>query len=178
MAEIRSRKIDNYNGHSHFHLLWSPEFLRPYRCVGIMQIMHSVSGIITISTYTDTFMEVLRGHIYSLDWWLIFIWQLASAHTGNRISPEYQSIIQGVVMASASLLSPFIFMKFRKRTVYATCTVVASLSMASGKIYTFISSDYQGMILTFFQLLYSITCLAYLQKRREIIWQATYSLFH
>ena len=43
---------------SHLHFLMSPDFLKPFRCVGILNMMFSVSGMFTISTYTDTFMEV------------------------------------------------------------------------------------------------------------------------
>ena len=59
---------------------------------------------------------------------------MASGHAGKSISPEQQAIIEGVVEVIASIFSPLAFLKFRKRTIYIMCTVVASLSMAAGKI--------------------------------------------
>ena len=59
---------------------------------------------------------------------------MASEHAGNTISPEYQAIVEGVLMLIASILAPITFMNFRKRTAYIICTVIASLSMACGKI--------------------------------------------
>ena len=59
---------------------------------------------------------------------------MASENAGNSISPEYQAIVEGVLMVIASILAPITFMKFRKRTAYTICTVVASLSMATGKV--------------------------------------------
>ena len=57
-AENRSRKINIDSQCSHLHFLVSSDFLVPLRCVGISYMMFSVSGIYTIGTYTDTFMEV------------------------------------------------------------------------------------------------------------------------
>ena len=36
----------------------SPAFLRPFRCIGILQMLHNMAGFLIISTYTDTFLEV------------------------------------------------------------------------------------------------------------------------
>ena len=58
IAENRSRKVNTDRQCSHLHFLVSSEFLMPLRCVGILYMMFSVSGIYTIGTYTDTFMEV------------------------------------------------------------------------------------------------------------------------
>ena len=55
MAEDRFMKIDKER---HVPLLLSDDFLRPFKCVGILRMMFSLSGIYTINTYTDTFMEV------------------------------------------------------------------------------------------------------------------------
>ena len=55
MAEDRFKKIDKER---HVHFLLSVDFLRAFKCVGILRMMFSLSGIYTINTYTDTFMEV------------------------------------------------------------------------------------------------------------------------
>ena len=39
-------------------VLRSPTFLRPFRCAGILFMLYSMSGIMIVSTYTDTFFEV------------------------------------------------------------------------------------------------------------------------
>ena len=39
-------------------VLMSPAFLRPFRCVGILYMIHVMSGFMLVSTYTDTFLEV------------------------------------------------------------------------------------------------------------------------
>ena len=64
---------------------------------------------------------------------------MASEHAGNSISPEqHQAKVEGVLMVIASFLAPITFIKFRKRTAYIICTVVASLSMTCGKIETLV----------------------------------------
>ena len=57
-AENTCRKVNTDSYCSHLHFVMSPDFLMPFRCVGILYMMFSVSGIYTIGTYTDTFMEV------------------------------------------------------------------------------------------------------------------------
>ena len=39
-------------------VLMSPDFLRPFRCVGILYFLFNMSGMLIIATYTDTFLEV------------------------------------------------------------------------------------------------------------------------
>ena len=58
VAENRSRKVNTVSHCSHLQFVTSSDFLIPLRCVGILYMMFSVSGIYTIGTYTDTFMEV------------------------------------------------------------------------------------------------------------------------
>ena len=36
----------------------SPDFLRPFRCVGVLYFLYNMSGLLMIATYTDTFLEV------------------------------------------------------------------------------------------------------------------------
>ena len=57
---IFNKNVKNYDDSlfGHLHFLKSPDFLRSFRCVGILTMVYSVCGIYTISTYTDTFMEV------------------------------------------------------------------------------------------------------------------------
>ena len=55
MAEGRFKKVDK---EKHVLFLLSVDFLRAFKCVGILRMMFSLSGIYTINTYTDTFMEV------------------------------------------------------------------------------------------------------------------------
>ena len=40
-------------------VLMSPAFLRPFKCIGILQMLYNMSGFLIIHTYTDTFLEVL-----------------------------------------------------------------------------------------------------------------------
>ena len=58
VAENRSRKVNTVSHRSHLEFVTSSDFLIPLKCVGILYMMFSVSGIYTIGTYTDTFMEV------------------------------------------------------------------------------------------------------------------------
>ena len=58
VAENRSRKVNTVSYCSHLQFVTSSDFLVPLRSVGILYMMFSVSGIYTIGTYTDTFMEV------------------------------------------------------------------------------------------------------------------------
>ena len=39
-------------------VLMSPDFLRPFRCIGILQMLYNMAGFLIISSYTDTFLEV------------------------------------------------------------------------------------------------------------------------
>ena len=42
----------------HLQVLLSPAFLRPFRCVGILFILHNMAGIMVVNSYTATFLEV------------------------------------------------------------------------------------------------------------------------
>ena len=54
-----AEKNDSQNGFcGNLRVLRSPAFVRPFRCVGILFILYSMSGILIVSTYTDTFFEV------------------------------------------------------------------------------------------------------------------------
>ena len=44
--------------HGILQVLMSPAFLKPFRCIGILEIMYMMSGISLITTYTNTFLEV------------------------------------------------------------------------------------------------------------------------
>ena len=44
-------------------VLKSPAFLRPFKCIGILQMLYNMSGFLIISTYTDTFLEV-KKHLF------------------------------------------------------------------------------------------------------------------
>ena len=49
---IKNEFCENLN------VLMSPDFLRPFRCVGILYFLFNMSGMLIIATYTDTFLEV------------------------------------------------------------------------------------------------------------------------
>ena len=129
-----SKKKNSFWGN--LQVLISPAFLRPFRCVGILFILYSMSGILIVSTYTDTFFEV-----YSCLFWLhcfnnlmnVF-WQLASKEAKTSIPAEYQAIIHGALELAASLLGPIILTKVHKRTAFILCGALAALSIAVGSI--------------------------------------------
>ena len=60
MAENRLNNNKKYDDSicSDLHFLTSPDFLRSFGCVGILTMIYNVCGIPTMSTYTNTFMEV------------------------------------------------------------------------------------------------------------------------
>ena len=52
----KSRSCENLK------VLKSPDFLRPFRCVGILYILYNMTSVLIIAKYTDTFLEVCNVH--------------------------------------------------------------------------------------------------------------------
>ena len=52
-------------------VLKSPAFLKPFKCIGILQMLYNMSGFLIISTYTNTFLEVNKHLLWFLVWFLV-----------------------------------------------------------------------------------------------------------
>ena len=120
-------------------VLKSPDFLRPFRCVGILYILYNMTSVPIIAKYTDTFLEVMYIKISAyidiscLDIDKICSEQLSSVNERTSIPTEQLAIIHGTFKLAASLLGPMIFTKFRKKTAFIMCGTLAALSLAPGK---------------------------------------------
>ena len=158
-----NRASSNPNPHfcGRLQILKTTEFLRPFKCVGLIYILMNMSGITIILSYTATFLEArqcLCLLLFAAE--LIIISKTQSASGENfDIPPQKQAIILGASILSASLTAPFILMKVPKKMVFIVSGSIASLSQAASKILWQVMNVFVKLQLCFFFLVVAIFSL-------------------
>ena len=132
----RASSNQNQNFCGRLQILKTTEFLRPFKCVGLIYILMNMSGITIILSYTATFLEArqcLCLLLFAAE--LIIISKTQSASGENfDIPPQKQAIILGAFILLASLTAPFIVMKVPKKMVFIISGSISFLSQAASKL--------------------------------------------
>ena len=158
-----NRASSNPNPHfcGRLQTLKSPAFLRPFKCIGLIYILNSMSAIPIIRSYSASFLEAWQ-HSYmwlsAAELILIFKTQAASGEN-FAIPPQKQAIFLGASIFLASLIAPFILMKVPKKMLFIVSGSIASLSQAASKILCQVMNVFVKLQLCFF-----FSCSCYLQS--------------
>ena len=181
IVEREANRVSS-NPNTHFwgrlQILKTTEFLRPFKCVGVIYILMHMSGISIILSYTAIFLEArqyLCLLLFAAELILISKTQAASGKNFD-IPPQKQAIFLGASMLSASLTAPFIIMKVPKKMLFIVSGSIASLSQAASKILWQVMNVFVKLQLfsCFLQLLSSITCQKPYLNMKKLICMTTF----
>ena len=89
-------------------------FLKPFSCIGVLNLSYQISGYATVSAYSSDYYENAGAHVASY---------------------EAESAILGTVKAILAVLAPFILSKLPKKKLFVTSGFVSAGAFILGDFF-------------------------------------------